>query len=150
MQAVLTFLTKDAKTGEVTEITQTMFASDIFEVYATCREAIKPFRWTRPQDWTLELEGGLTPLTVWMLKFDEEKISSGFDLEDCGIETKTYYVIKPFEPFTLDEVNFLERERIEGDYIIQALKSSSMETGGVLVDFGYPFKHQTFDLTELL
>lgn len=150
MQASLTFLAKDIKTGELTEITQTMFASDIFEVYATCRKAIEPFRWTRPQDWTLELDGGFTPLAVWMLKFDEEKISSGFDLEDCGIETKTYYVIKPFERFTLAEVNYLEREREEGEYIIQAIKSSSMETGGVLVDFGYPFNYPTIDMSELL
>ena len=107
MQASLTFLAKDIKTGQLMEITKTMFASDIFEVYATCRKAIEPFRWTRPQDWTLELDGGFTPLTVWMLKLDEEKISSGFDLEDCGIETKTYYVIKPFEAFTLAEVNYL-------------------------------------------
>lgn len=151
MNAVLNFLVKDAKTNRIFMLHHEMVAENIFEVYESCWEAIKPFRWTRPQAWSLALDDQETPLVCWMLRFEEYKVSSGWDADDgLGIEDKTILVFKPFKAFTLEEVNALEAEREEDGWLIGRTKKSTMETGGVLVDFRYPFDHQTFDLTELL
>lgn len=151
MQAVLSFLIKDSETGRRTMRYHEVSAENIFEVYESCWEAIKPFRWTRPQAWSLLLDDQETPLVCWMLRFEEYKISSGWDADDgLGIEDKTILILKPFKAFTLEEVNALEAEREEDGWLIGRTKSFSMETGGVLVDFQYPFNYPAVDMSELI
>lgn len=125
------------------------FAEDRFAAYAACNQALSHVSWTRPETWSFSLDGISAEIPLWILKFEEERISSGWGLDD-GVDIKTtmFYVIKPFTAFTPAEVSLIETEEETAEYLTTIRQYTGMDSAGVLWDTQFDLAVPVTDLSH--
>jgi hypothetical protein len=102
-------------------------------LYIMLQEVVRPHNWTDVGSWTLTVDDVLVNIPFWIIKMDEQRFESRYEEK---YEYDSYYVLKPFLPFTIEEVSNLEHEEEDeenGEYVI-VRQHCSMPTAGVLYD----------------
>lgn len=114
------------------------FAASVFEAHAACALALKGVRWHHPESWKFAFNNRLEDIPLWILKFEESRISSGWGIDDGpGVKFSFFYVVKPFTGFTPDEVSRIESEAEDKEELVTVTQYRSMPSAGVLWDTQY-------------
>jgi hypothetical protein len=125
------------------------FAEDRFAAYATCSAALSHVSWTRPETWSFSLDGISAEIPLWILKFEETKISTGWGSDDgSGLKVETFYVVKPFLAFTRAEVSMVETDSELDELCTYVRQYTGMPTAGVLWDTQFDLAVPVKDLSQ--
>jgi len=101
-------------------------------LYTMLYEIVRPHRWTDVNSWTLSVDDGWVYIPMWLIKIDEFTFESK---DEEKYEYDSYYVLKPFLPFTPEEISALEHEEEdEEDGYVVTRQHSSMPSAGVTYD----------------
>lgn len=137
---------------DVRDVTIYGFAEDRFAVYAACAAALNKspwVSWTRPGTWELGIDNRLVEIPLWILRFEETKISTGWGADDgSGIEVTAFYVVKPFVSFTPADIRLIETDEETDEVCTSIRQYHGMDSAGVLWDTQYDIPVPVRELSE--
>ena len=150
MKLSLKYIIVDGNGRELEAIVeQTIF--DAYMLPSTAYEwawnLVKTQRWEYASKWILEVNGNVLDIPEWGVKFVHGSCPNGFSVEDGGITETTFWLTKPFTPFSVEEINLVEREWSSSEDDQWVLKDAGMPTGGVLITREYPIGHPAIELS---
>ena len=101
-------------------------------------------RFEYPLDITIRVDGQRWFVPLWLMKYQYEWVADPFkddDIDGIGISGNTFYVLKPFLPFTSVDHNLIEDDW-DDDKGSHAIRTAySMDNAGVLYTPEYERRH---------
>lgn len=135
---------------DVRDVTIYGFAEDDrFAVYAACAAAVSKSSWTQPGTWELGIDNRVVEIPLWILRFEETRISTGWGADDgSGIEVTVFYVVKPFVAFTPADIRLIETDEETDEVCTSIRQYHGMDSAGVLWDTQYDIPVPVRELSE--
>jgi hypothetical protein len=135
----------------VKNVTVYGFAENRFDAYEACAATLSRGDWTQPVDWEFELNGCVCEIPLWILRFEETRISTGWGADDgSGIEVTVFYVVKPFAAFTPADIRLIEIDKETDEVCTYIRQYHGMDSGGVLWDTQYDLAVPVRELAEFI
>jgi hypothetical protein len=120
-----------------------MFEPTPTTVYEWAHTVLDGRRFEYPLDITIRVDGQRWFVPLWLMKYQHEWVSDPFadDGDGLGIGCDTFYVLKPFLPFTPADHALIEDDWTDskGEHSIRT--DYSMDNAGVLYTGKYPTRY---------